>query len=98
MIVATEVKASTQIKPRKGQGRAGLRRKVKNCTPPQLNTPTQVTNKPVLQNCKSTTQPQTSLETGPRTSYIPVPQTRSGQQPKPRLTGKELPPYPNPVH
>ena len=98
MIVALDVKVPTQIKPRIGKGRAGIKRKVKISSPPQLNKPAQVTKRPILQKCESTSQPQTSLELGPQTKYIPVPQTRSGQQPKPRLICKELLPYPDPVH
>ena len=79
MIVATEKKAPTQIKPRIGQGRAVLRRKVKTSTPPQPENPAQVTNKPILQNPEGTTQPQTSLESGLQTRHIPVLQIRSGQ-------------------
>ena len=63
--VASEVRVPTQIKPRIGQCRSGLRKKVNFSKPPKLNMTTQVTNKPILQNSKSTTQSQTSLESGP---------------------------------
>ena len=58
------VNTATQIKPRVGQGRAGLRRKVEISTPPQPNKPTQMISKTNLHKCKSTTQLQTSLESG----------------------------------
>ena len=62
--VATEVKTPTQNKPRIGQGRAGLRRKVNISTPPHPSKPTLVTNKPMLQKHINATQPQTSLALG----------------------------------
>ena len=77
MIVASSLKAPTQIRPTIVQSRVGLRRKVKISTSPQLNKPAHVTNKSILQKPESTIQQQTSLESGPQTKYIPVPQTRS---------------------
>ena len=98
MKMASEVKTPTQIKLRTGQDRAGLKRKMKISNPLQPDMPAQMVNKPILQKPESTTQPQTSLELGPQTRYILVPQTRSGRQSKPRLISKELLPYFNPVH
>ena len=54
MTVMPEVKTPTWRKPRKGQGRAGLRRKVKIITPPQPNKPAQVMPKPDIQIPKIT--------------------------------------------
>ena len=67
-------------------------------TSPQLKKPAQVTNKPSLHRSESTTQPQTSLESGPQTRYTPAPQIKSGQHSRPRIISKELPPSPEPVH
>ena len=61
------VKAIVQNKTRLGQGRAGLKGKLKIPTPPQHSKSAQVPSKTILQNPESTTQPQTSLESGPQT-------------------------------
>ena len=38
-IVAAETKGTSQIKPRLGQGRAGLRHKIKTPVPPPISKP-----------------------------------------------------------
>ena len=47
-IIFTEVKGITQNKPRLGQGRAGIKRKIKPHIPPQLSKPIQLTGEPIL--------------------------------------------------
>ena len=50
LIVISEVKGTSQIKPRLGQGRAGLRWKIKTPMPPLINKPiAKVIEKPIEQ-------------------------------------------------
>ena len=79
MTAMLEVKTHSWRKPRIGQGRAGLRRKVKSVTPPPPNKTAQVSSKPDLQNTESTIQPQATLNPKPKIEYIPVVQTTLGQ-------------------
>ena len=79
MTVASEVKIHLWRKPRIGQGRAGLRRKVKSVTPPPPSKAAQVISKPDLQHPEITTQPQASLKPKPQIEHIPVAQTMAGQ-------------------
>ena len=58
-IIITETKDITQIELRLGQGRAGIKRKVKIQTPPQLSKPVQLTGKQNLQHPQNTAQPKT---------------------------------------
>ena len=58
MIVATEKMVPILNKPTAGQGRVGLRRKVKCSTPPLPNKTTHKINKPITQIPESVTQLQ----------------------------------------
>ena len=79
MTVASEVKTLSWRKPRIGQGRTGLRRKVSCVTPPSPSKAAQVISKPDLQNPEITTQSKPSLKPKPQIEPIPVVQTISGQ-------------------
>ena len=48
-IIASEVKGIIQNKPRLGQGRVGIKRKIKSHIPPQFNKPIQLTGEQILQ-------------------------------------------------
>ena len=53
-IIATESKDITQNKPRLGEGRAGIKRKVKIQTSLQISKPVQSTDKQILQHPQNT--------------------------------------------
>ena len=53
-IIVPEAKGIIQNKPRLGQGRAGIKRKVKIHIPPQLSKPIQSTVEPILQHMQIT--------------------------------------------
>ena len=96
-IIASEAKGVTQNKPRLGQGRAGIKRKVKVQIFLQLSKPIQLTEQQILQHPQNTAQPKTSSDSRPQTKYIPVPQTRSGEQSIPKMISRDIPPYPDPI-
>ena len=88
-IIFSEVKSVTQNKPRLGQGRGGIKQKIKFPISPLLNKPIiQSTEKPVLQQAQNIAQPKTTSKVLVSESFrlddkfIPVPdyiipQTRS---------------------
>ena len=88
MTINPEVRTYSWRKPRIGQGRAGLRRKVKSVTLPMPNKTAQVTSKSDLQNSEITTQPQTSSRPKPQIENILEVQTTPGQQSRPKLLTK----------
>ena len=57
-IVSSEAKGITQNKPRLGQGRAGIKRKIKPHLSQQLNKPIQ-SGEPILQQPQNTAQLKT---------------------------------------
>ena len=63
--VTPEAKTPTWRKPRKGQGRAGFRRKVRIILTPQPNKPAHVMSKPDIQKFEITTQSQAPLHANP---------------------------------
>ena len=65
-----EVKTSMK-KPRLGQGRTGLRRKVKVGTPLQPNMPAQVVPPSERQKSEVISQPQTSIASTSQAEHIP---------------------------
>ena len=93
-----EVKCVTQNKPRLGQGRAGIKRKMKVQSSPQLTKPVQLTSKTNLWHPGITTQPKTLLGSRPQTKYIPILQKISGVQAKPKMVSRKIPTYPNPIY
>ena len=97
-IIVPEVKGITQNKPRLGQGRAGVRRKMKVQPSPQLSNPIKVTSKLTLQHPESTVQPKTFSDSRPKTKYILIPQTSSGIQMKSKMISREIPTYPVPMY
>ena len=111
-IIASEVKGTTQNKPRLGQGRAGIKRKIKPHIPPQLNKPIQSTQESVLQQPQNTTQPIiTSIVSLPENSRphdkcILIPQTRSRDDSRSKMVNREnifdisreTMPYADPIH
>ena len=92
-IIASGAKGITQNKPRLEQGRTGIKRKVKIQTSSQLSKPIQLTGKPFLQHPQNTAQPKISSDSRPLTKYIPVPQTRSGEQSEPKTVSRDTPLY-----
>ena len=54
--------------------------------------------KQILQHPQNTAQPKTSSDSRPLTKYIPVLQTRSGEQSKPIMISRHIPPYPDPIY
>ena len=64
----------------------------------QLSKPIQLTSKPTLQHPESTVQPKTFSDSRSQTKYIPIPQTSSGIQAKPKMISREIPTYPNPIY
>ena len=110
-IVASEVKGTSQIKPRLGQGRSDLRYKIKTLVPPPIN-------KPIVKLMeKPTEQPKVILKVSiPQNSRIhdkiipipdyTIPQTRSDDDPGSRVVkrktiwkvSREIPMYPDPTY
>ena len=88
-MTSSEAKGVSQIKPRLGQGRAGLKHKIKLPVSPPINKPiVKLTEKPISQP-QNLTQPQiTSKVSVPESSQIhdkiipipdyAIPQARSG--------------------
>ena len=95
---APEVKGFMQNKPRLEQGRAGIRRKMKIPSTPQLSKPIQLTSKLTLQHPEGAALPKTFSDSRLYTTYIPLPQTGSGIQAKPKMISREIPNYPDPMH
>ena len=92
------MKGITQNKPRLGQGGAGIRRKMKIPSTPQLSKPIQLTSNLTSQHPESTAQPKIFCDSRPQTKYILIPQTSSGMQAKPKMISREIPNYPNPIY
>ena len=105
-VAVTKVKEVSEIKPRLGQGRAGLRHKIKVPVSPQISKPNvQVMEKPVEQ--PKVQMPETS-RTHDKTKTVPMPDKTiphissrddSGSRTASRRTiqdiNRELPSYPN---
>ena len=83
-------------KPRLGQGRAGLRRKVKLVIPSQPNKPAQVVPPSERHKSENTLQPHASIDSTSQAEHIPLMPTTSKQPINPKLFTREVPPYPNP--
>ena len=96
VIISQEVKTPTWKKPRLGQGKAGLRRKVKVVTPSQPNKPAQVVPPSERQKSEVTLQPQASIGSTSQAEYIPLTSTASKQPLNPKLFTREVPSYPDP--
>ena len=91
-----ETKTFTWKKPWLGQGKAGLKRKVKMVTSLPPNKPAQVTPKTDKQKFEITTQTQATLGSEPQIEHIPVIQNAPKQKLKPKMFTKEVPPYLDP--
>ena len=50
-----------------------------------------------IQKSEITVQPQATLGSKPQIEHIPLVQTTPGQQLKPKMLTKEVPPYPDPM-
>ena len=95
--IASEVKRVSQIKPRLGQGRAGIKQKIKLPMPTSLNRPiVQLKEKPISQQPQNLAQPKITLKVPvPENSrfhdkIIPIPdyvisQTKSGDDSSSRM-------------
>ena len=92
--VSTEVKITVCRKPRIGQGRAGLRRKVKMVPPSQPNKPAQVVPlSEKQQKTKIREQPQATVDMESQTKLIPIIHFAPKQFLSPRTLTKQVPPY-----
>ena len=91
-------KGTTQYKSRLGQGKAGIKRKVKVQTSPQLSQPIQSMGTQILQYPQNSVQPKISSDSRPQTNFTQVLQTRSGEQSKTKMISRDIPLYPDPIY
>ena len=57
-----------------------------------------MTGTQILQNAQNTAQSTISLDIGPQTKCTQEPQTRYGEQLKPKMISRDIPPYPDPIY
>ena len=85
------------MKPRLGQGRAGLKRKVK-VTSSQPNKQAQIEPTPLeRQKSKIREQPEATVGIESQTEHIPIMQSAPKKFFSPRTFTKQVPPYPDPL-
>ena len=110
-IITCQAKGIPQFKPRIGQGRAGLRWKIKTLMSPLFNKPiVKLSEKPVEQpKVTSKVQIPEGLPIHDKiipTPYYAIPQTRSGDDSSSRMVKRkttpyiswEIPRYPDPIY
>ena len=110
-IISSEVKGMTQNKPRLGQGRAGIKWKIKPHISSSLSKPIQSIEWPILWwplilHSQKTTSNVSFPDSRGHDKFTPIPQTRSAEDSNTKMINREniwnisrdIPPYQDPIY